>query len=121
MQAMKFIKTIMKNFTGKPATCMYPVVKREFYGNTRGSIGITIEACIYCGLCSRKCPTGAIKVDKSDRAWEIDRLKCIACGYCVDSCPKKCLNMLNQYSSPAIMKEKEVFRDARVPDHAANS
>lgn len=121
MQPMKFIKTIMKSFVGKPATAMYPVVKREFYNNTRGKIGITIEDCIYCGICSKKCPTGAIKVVKPDKSWEIDRMKCIVCNYCVESCPKKCLDMGNCYSSPASIKEKEVFKDARVPDNTADS
>ncbi len=121
MHPMKFIKTVMKSLAGKPATAMYPTVKREFYGNTRGSIAITIEDCIYCGICSKKCPTGAIRVDRPGKEWEIDRLKCIACNYCVESCPKKCLAMGNHYSPPATKKEKEVFRDARVPDNTANS
>lgn len=121
MQPMKFIKEIMKSLVGKPATAMYPLKKREKFSNTRGSIGITIEDCIYCGICSKKCPTGAIKVDRPEKVWEIDRMKCIVCSYCVESCPKKCLDMGNQYSSPATIKEKEVFKDARVSDNTADS
>ncbi len=121
MQQLKFIKTIMKSLAGKPATGMYPVKKREFYGNTRGRIGINIENCVYCGICSKKCPTGAIKVGRPEKVWEIDRLKCIVCNYCVESCPQKCLATGNQYSSPTTIKEREVFKDARIPDNAADS
>lgn len=121
MKPMKFVNKIMRSLVAKPATSMYPVNKREYYGNTRGRIGITIENCIYCGICSKKCPTGAIKVDRSEKVWEIDRLKCIACNYCVESCPKKCLAMENQYSSPTTIKEMEVYKDARVSDNTAAS
>ncbi|MGE5678000.1 MAG: 4Fe-4S dicluster domain-containing protein [Pseudomonadota bacterium] len=121
MQAMRFVKTILGSLVGKPATAMYPIKQREKFPNTRGAIGITIENCIFCGICSKKCPTGAITVDRNDKRWEIERLKCIACSYCVESCPKKCLAMENQYSAPATIKEKDVFRDARVSDNTADS
>lgn len=121
MFAFNMAKTIFANLFTKPATLMYPVVKREFTHNTRGKIEINVEDCVFCGICSKKCPTGAIGVDRASKKWEIERFKCIACSYCVESCPKKCLSMGNEYSKPASVKDKEVFENARVLDNATNS
>ncbi|WP_010251152.1 4Fe-4S binding protein [Acetivibrio cellulolyticus] len=121
MFAFNMAKTIFANLFRKPATLMYPVVKREFTRNTRGKVELNIETCVFCGICQKKCPTGAITVDRANKKWEIERFKCIACSYCVESCPKKCLAMGNEYSKPSATKDKEVFEDARVLDNATNS
>lgn len=112
MSLFSFTKTVLKSLFSKPATLMYPFVPRKFYENTRGSIAIKIEDCIYCGMCQRKCPTAALSVNKAEKSWSIDRLSCIACNYCVEVCPKKCLFMNKQYSESATAKNKEVFRGA---------
>ena len=94
-------KRVLKSMVSKPATAMYPVVKNEFYPNTRGRIELTsTEDCIYCGICSKRCPTDAIVVVKEERKWEIDRTRCIVCNFCVQLCPKKCLSAERQYTSP---------------------
>lgn len=121
MFAFNMTKRIFINLFTKPATLMYPVVKREFTRNTRGKIELNIEGCVFCGICQKKCPTKAISVNRADQKWEIDRLQCITCGYCVEACPKKCLSMGNEYCEPAVSKDKEVFENARVLDNATNS
>ena len=94
--------SIFKIVTGwafaRPATRLYPFVKREPYAGTRGSIEIDIQKCSMCTLCQKKCPTEAITVKRQEKIWEIDRLRCIACSACVDVCAKKCLKMVPQYS-----------------------
>ncbi|HAJ80137.1 MAG TPA: hypothetical protein DCO75_10235 [Fibrobacteres bacterium] len=94
--------SILKIVTGwalaRPATRLYPFVKREPFKGTRGSIEIDIQKCSMCTLCQKKCPTEAITVKRTEKIWEIDRLRCIACNACVDSCPKKCLKMFPQYA-----------------------
>lgn len=100
------IWNVFKNLGSKPATRMYPFTKREPYKDSRGQVsGIDIDACIFCGICSRKCPSDAIKVSKADKSWEIDNFKCIICGVCAEVCPKKCINMGEQYKGPAYEKE----------------
>ena len=47
------------------------------------------ENCVFCGLCAKKCPEGAITVDRANKEWKLDEEKCVGCGLCVSSCPKK--------------------------------
>lgn len=100
MGAFKFAKTVLGSLFQKPATLMYPVVPREWQERTRGAIDIDKDACILCGICSRKCPTKAITVDRKAGFWEIQRMQCIQCGECVAECPKDCLIMNPKYTEP---------------------
>ncbi len=47
--------------------------------------------CVFCGLCAKNCPNGAITVDRANKSWSVDEEKCVKCGICVSKCPKKCL------------------------------
>lgn len=49
--------------------------------------------CVYCTLCAKKCPAGAIEVDRANKTWKLDDEKCVACGTCAEACPKKCIVM----------------------------
>lgn len=49
--------------------------------------------CVYCTLCAKKCPAGALEVDRAAKTWNCDYDKCVACGTCADVCPKKCIVM----------------------------
>jgi 4Fe-4S ferredoxin len=46
-----------------------------------------------CSTCINVCPTGALKLEKSDAPWEkgrkivVDKDKCILCGTCTNACP----------------------------------
>lgn len=116
MAIMKFAKIITGNLFKKPATRLYPLTKKEFYANTRGRIVIDSDPCVYCGLCQRKCPTGAIAVKFQDKIWTIDAFSCITCGYCVEICPKKCLHMEGQYTTPDVEMWEETFQDRELPE-----
>jgi len=121
MPVFKMAKTVLGSLVKKPATLMYPVIPREYGAITRGHISIAIEDCIFCGMCTRKCPTHALTVSKPEKTWDIERLRCIQCGCCTEVCPKKCLSMENTYTSPSTGSVRDVFQDARVPDHAADN
>jgi formate hydrogenlyase subunit 6/NADH:ubiquinone oxidoreductase subunit I len=102
-------KTLFKNMLHGPYTVLYPIKKKDSYERTRGKIAIAIDDCIFCSMCERRCPTGAIKVDKSKSSWSIERLQCIQCNYCSEVCPKKCLKMENQYTAPSFGKVRDEF------------
>ena len=51
------------------------------------------SACVYCTLCAKKCPQGAISVDRAAKTWSLDEQACVGCGVCVSACPKKCLTL----------------------------
>ena len=112
---MNLIVNIFKNLFRRPATRMYPAVKRENFELSRGHVEIEIATCIFCGICSRKCPADAIVVEKPKKAWTIDPYKCVLCAACVDACPKKCLYMKNEQSYPV------VHPDARIRNRHSNS
>jgi len=102
----------MRSLFRKPATLMYPVVPRDYPERTRGHIAIDIEACIFCGICSRKCPTDAIDVDRNAKTWTIRRMSCVQCSCCVEACPKKCLLNEAAYTAPDVVKIVDVFEKA---------
>lgn len=100
------LSSILKNLTSKPATRLYPFEKRESYKNIRGKLEIDIDTCIFCGICSKKCPSDAIVVNKAEKSWEVDPFKCIMCSVCCDACPKKSIKALEEYSPSAYTKGK---------------
>ena len=109
MKLLTFAKTELRNLFSEPATRPYPFKPREYPARTRGHIENDIDVCVFCGLCSKKCPTGTITVDRASKTWAIDPYGCIQCGYCVESCPKKCLSMKQSYTQPAPEKTTASF------------
>ena len=47
--------------------------------------------CVYCTICARKCPAGALTVDRAAKTWALDEGLCVGCGTCAEACPKKCI------------------------------
>ena len=91
----------------KPPTSRYPFEPRREIQGSRGRLSFSKETCVYCTVCAKKCPTGAIVVTRATKKWGIDRLLCITCGYCVEACPKKSLAFLPAHGVPAITKDRE--------------
>jgi ech hydrogenase subunit F len=96
------LDNIFKNLTRKPATRNYPFEQRTAFTGSRGRVkGIEIDKCIFCGMCARKCPSDAIKVDRTAKSWEVDPFKCVICGVCAEVCPKKCIALADGYAPVA--------------------
>lgn len=100
----KMLGRITKNIFTKPATRKYPFVKREAFENTRGCIDADMSECILCGICSKKCPSGAIEINKNEKAWRLNPYKCIVCNVCAEACPKNCIFTNNNYKNPEYKK-----------------
>lgn len=88
-----FVRTLFRNLVRQPATRLYPFEVREPIPAFRGHLVIDPAVCIYCGICSKRCPANAIAVSKDPKSWTLDPYRCILCSYCADVCPKKCLKM----------------------------
>ncbi len=93
----------------RPVTSRYPFEPRQPLAGSRGALVFTKDQCVYCTVCAKKCPTGALAVNRSQKRWTIDRLLCIACGYCVETCPKHCLELSEAHNAPAVTKDREVY------------
>ncbi len=109
MKLMDFTGFALKNLFSKPATKNYPAEPAQYPERSRGHIEINIDDCIMCGMCMRKCPSGAITVDRNKKEWSIQRMGCVQCSYCVDVCPKKCLSIKPGYSKPSESMTVDTF------------
>ncbi|MDR1272896.1 MAG: 4Fe-4S binding protein [Clostridiales Family XIII bacterium] len=110
---MKFLsmgKVVLRSLFGKPSTYGYPFTPREYPDTLRGAIGIDIDACIFCGLCARKCPTDAIEVNRQEKSWTIKRMQCVYCSYCVDTCMKNCLWTEHTHVVPDTVKQVDTYK-----------
>lgn len=106
----QIFRTIIKSLFNKSACDMYPVKPAKFYDKTKGHIAIEAKKCILCTMCAKKCPTGAITVNRAGREWAIDFGKCILCNACTEVCPPKCLSMHHQYSAPVTEQKLHVVK-----------
>ena len=109
MAFVSFKKTILRNLFSKPYTRK---AEKEYPEGTRGHVENDMDVCILCGLCSIKCPTHAIKVDKAAKTWSISPMSCIQCRCCVDNCPKKCLSMGTRFQEPGDEKVVKTFKQS---------
>ena len=111
MAIVSFKNTILKNLFSKPYTRK---TEKEFPEGTRGHVENDMDLCILCGLCSIKCPTHAITVDKVEKTWNIRPMSCIQCRCCVDSCPKKSLSMGTRFQEPGSEKIDEILDPSKL-------
>ncbi len=118
MGSFKLGKMTLKSLFGTPETTLYPFQTKPQPKGLKGHVVIDIEDCISCGICSKRCPSGAITVDKAAGTWTINRFRCVQCGTCVRECPKHCLTMNPDYWKPATEKTLDVFSKSEVAQAA---
>ncbi len=109
MALINFKNTVLHNLVSKPKTRK---VEKEYPAGTRGHVENDMDVCVLCGLCSIKCPTHAITVDKAEKTWSIIPMSCIQCRCCVDNCPKKCLSMGLRFQEPGSEKVTKTFKQS---------
>jgi formate hydrogenlyase subunit 6/NADH:ubiquinone oxidoreductase subunit I len=93
----------------KPPTSRYPFEPRRHVPGSRGQLIFTQDNCVYCTVCAKKCPTGALTVLRAHKRWMIDRLRCISCGYCVEACPKSSLALTTDHAVPTVTRDREIY------------
>lgn len=67
------------------------------------------DTCVYCGLCAKNCPVGAITVDRKNKTWEINKSACILCGACAQNCPKAAITINKDAKKPASAMARKSF------------
>ena len=63
----------------------------ELTGPREGKIETDVDACMACGVCVRKCPTEALRLEKDEV--KVDTNKCILCGECDIICPVNAIKL----------------------------
>ncbi len=109
------LTTVLRNALGGPATRRYPFEKREPFANARGHLVMDRTNCNFCSLCARRCPSGAIQVDRQAKQWSFEPFRCIVCAACVEACNRNCLSMGADHKPPATKKETLVFTGSAAP------
>ncbi len=66
---------------------------------------IDLADCNQCGLCSKRCPYSAIKVDDAESP-EVIQALCKGCGLCAADCPKECISIVH-YSDDQVFAQVE--------------
>lgn len=107
----KIAMQAVKNLFSSPATVKSN--EKIFVSDSyRGMISYNSENCVACGLCSKDCPTGALKIvnegTKEEKKMKavLDTGRCIFCCQCADSCAKKCISVTNNYNLNAGSREE---------------
>ncbi len=66
---------------------------------------IDLDGCNQCGLCWKRCPYNAIKVDDDKNPGVIKAL-CKGCGLCAADCPQECVSIVH-YSDEQVFAQVE--------------
>ena len=114
----RMLPTLLRNVLSRPATRRYPAEEREPFAGARGALANDAEACIFCGLCARKCPSQCLNVDKDSALWAWDPSACVYCGVCVEVCPTHSLSQTEHRRPVSRRKETVVVRGAPAPEKA---
>jgi heterodisulfide reductase subunit A len=79
---------------------------RKGFIETEGIVAhIDLTDCTQCGLCSKRCPYSAIKVDEDENP-EVIQALCKGCGLCAADCPKECITIVH-YSDEQVFAQVE--------------
>ena len=105
----KLGKMTLKSVFSKPETLLYPTETKPAHEGLKGHIDNDIAKCIFCGICVKTCPADALRVDKEQSLWAIDRFRCVQCGACTRACPKDCLVMEPTYQKPQANMGEDVI------------
>ncbi len=66
-------------------------VRERVLGPRTGEILTDVDACMACGVCVKKCPADALKLEKDEIVVDTD--KCILCGECEIICPVNAIKL----------------------------
>lgn len=102
---LPLIRRSLRNLFSRPATRLYPTVRRPSFAGARGALRLDLARCNCCGRCSKRCPTGALRVSREASTFSLDELLCISCGACLTVCNRHSISLTEQ--PPAILAVTE--------------
>ena len=116
---MSMLTNSLKNLFSKPATRLYPYEEADIQRDCRGRIEYDMSKCIWCMMCSRRCPVFAIESDKAAQTHKVFRMRCIACGACVEACPTDAISMRQHYQEPGYAPIIDSYKQEGAPPKPA--
>lgn len=110
------IGQVAKSLFEKPNTRRYPDVAVSLPEGFRGRQVLDPERCISCGLCSRDCPSGAIKMTEfGTRILPVFLLdRCVFCYQCAESCPRNAISTSKVFEMASTKKEELVVTPQKI-------
>jgi len=85
------------------------------YIETEGIVAdIDLTDCSQCGLCSKRCPYSAIRVD-AEKNPDVIKALCKGCGLCAADCPKECISIVH-YSDEQVLAQVEAALEENPQD-----
>ncbi|MBW1977287.1 MAG: hydrogenase iron-sulfur subunit [Deltaproteobacteria bacterium] len=75
---------------------------------------IDLANCNSCGLCWKRCPYGAIRVNENKEPQVVKAL-CKGCGLCAADCPKECISIVH-YSDDQVLAQVEAALEENPAD-----
>lgn len=80
-------KRTIKHMAPRTPAFITELVSQPIYDRIRRNPKFHVEdSCIGCGLCERRCPVSAIKMENGRPSWQDNR--CVMCFGCLHRCPK---------------------------------
>jgi heterodisulfide reductase subunit A len=80
---------------GLGAAMKASIPMQKGYIETEGIVAdIALAECSQCGLCSKRCPYNAIRVDAEKNPHVLKAL-CKGCGLCAADCPQECISIVH--------------------------
>ncbi len=112
---MRLIGEAIRNLFRGVFTRRYPKERPEIPDDFRGKVIHFPERCIYCGLCAKYCPSGAIQVDIKNKRWSYNWGRCLFCQQCEETChnlPKKdAIRLTKVYEMAGPERKKFTYSD----------
>ena len=100
----------------KPAESAQKPAARTVQGRADGKPVQDPKTCVYCTICAKKCPVGALEVDRAEKSWKLDEEACVACGNCESVCPKSSIVCGVKAASASAETEKKATPPKAEPE-----
>jgi heterodisulfide reductase subunit A2 len=110
-KAPMFFKESSEEGIGAAMTASIPM--KRGYIETEGIVAdIDLTDCNQCGLCFKRCPYSAIRLDDHKNP-ELIKALCKGCGLCAADCPNECISIVH-YSDEQVLAQVQ----AALEEHA---